>query len=352
MRHDNAFKGPNRGAQLIFKVAVVSRTAGLAGEDVVAIPPEENAFRVDGHELHKSPTSVQNKACRTYVNATRCAMEWDMWLIVRALVRPHHSVIEFGARYGTTSCMIAAATKNSGRVVAVEPDPSAHAPLLRNRDSHRCNFHVVRGTVAAKKMHHVGRGRAAHGYAYTMAPNREGGNATAEHSAVTVPNILYSDLESTLGVSFDVAVLDCEGCIEQVLFEPPPSRPPLIHQLSLVILEQDNPTAKHATRVDYLSVAQRLHLHNFTRVWWSADTFMPSERWSEALSYSAWVRRDRITGKPQPVKARLERAFGRGAQLSFFGRPLECVAALRRHNFSRSELVCLGAGPLYGRGHG
>ena len=130
-------------------VDVLSRAPGFAADDVVSIPPQEVAFRVDGHELHKNPTSVQNKACRTYVNATRCAMEWDMWLIVRALVRPRHSVIEFGARYGTTSCMIAAAKQNSGRVVAVEPDPSAHAPLLHNRDSHKCNFHVVRGTTSA-----------------------------------------------------------------------------------------------------------------------------------------------------------------------------------------------------------
>ena len=31
----------------------------------------------------------------------------------------------------------------------VQPDRLAHAALLHNRDSHRCNFHVLRGTVSA-----------------------------------------------------------------------------------------------------------------------------------------------------------------------------------------------------------
>lgn len=82
--------------------------------------------------------------------------------MVNALITPAHSVIEFGARYGTTSCMLAAATLNSGRVAVVEPDLSAHRDLLHNRGTHRCNFHAVLGTVSPSRMHHVGFGKRAH----------------------------------------------------------------------------------------------------------------------------------------------------------------------------------------------
>ena len=55
-------------------------------------------------------SSNNYKACNSYRGASRCAMEWDMWMMVNAFITPLDTVIEFGARYGTTSCVIAAAT--------------------------------------------------------------------------------------------------------------------------------------------------------------------------------------------------------------------------------------------------
>ena len=88
-------------------------------------------------------TSIMNPStkmnpCKTFVgrgeNGTgprsnrkgriRCGIEWDEWVLVEALVSPSHTVLELGARFGTTSCALARATGNSGRVVAVEPDAS------------------------------------------------------------------------------------------------------------------------------------------------------------------------------------------------------------------------------------
>ena len=90
----------------------------------------------------------RNRPCKTYRGATHCGMEWDEWIMVDALVRPRHTVIEFGGRFGTTSCRLARATANSGAVAVVEPDSSVHKTLLHNRDAHRCSFHVVGGTVS------------------------------------------------------------------------------------------------------------------------------------------------------------------------------------------------------------
>ena len=52
-------------------------------------------------------------------------------------------------RYGTTSCALAKATGNTGRVVAVEPDPAAQAHLVANLRRNGCSVGVVRGTVGA-----------------------------------------------------------------------------------------------------------------------------------------------------------------------------------------------------------
>ena len=44
------------------------------------------------------------KACTSFVHAKPCGLEHDEWAMVSALVRPHDTVLELGARYGTTSC--------------------------------------------------------------------------------------------------------------------------------------------------------------------------------------------------------------------------------------------------------
>lgn len=145
---------------------------------VIAPPESEGASfsktmqRAAGNLTCRAPELCRNYApCTTFRGATHCAMEWDIWVIVRALVTPAHAVIEYGARYGTSSCVLAEATANSGRVVSVEPDTSAHADLLHNRQAHRCNFHIVLGTVAAHPLAHTGHGKMHHTYAFTTQPN-------------------------------------------------------------------------------------------------------------------------------------------------------------------------------------
>ena len=65
------------------------------------------------------------RPCKTFDGAFFCGMEFDEWQLVRGLVRPANAVLELGGRFGTTSCVLAQQTGNSGRVVTVEPDPKA-----------------------------------------------------------------------------------------------------------------------------------------------------------------------------------------------------------------------------------
>ena len=50
-----------------------------------------------------------------------------MHLLVREFINPTDIVMEFGGRYGTTTCAVAARQNNSGALIAVEPDPKVWA---------------------------------------------------------------------------------------------------------------------------------------------------------------------------------------------------------------------------------
>jgi hypothetical protein len=50
-----------------------------------------------------------------------------MHLLVREIINPTDTVMEFGGRYGTTTCAIAVLQNNSGALIALEPDPSVWA---------------------------------------------------------------------------------------------------------------------------------------------------------------------------------------------------------------------------------
>lgn len=54
-----------------------------------------------------------------------------------AIMRSNNTVIEFGARFGTTSCTLANKLKNSTNLVVVAPDASAQKHLLSNRDRNK-----------------------------------------------------------------------------------------------------------------------------------------------------------------------------------------------------------------------
>ena len=58
---------------------------------------------------------------------TYCSVEWDMHLLVRKFINPTDTVMEFGGRYGTTTCAVADIQNNSGALIAVEPDPKVWA---------------------------------------------------------------------------------------------------------------------------------------------------------------------------------------------------------------------------------
>ncbi len=197
-----------------------------------------------------------------------CNIEWDEWVMVRALVTPEHTVLEVGARFGTTSCMLAAATNNTGRVISVEPDYKVHRYLLANRDAHCCAFHVVQGTVATRPLV---LNRASRGYNQRTRP----ASPNASSASGALPNFDVAQVERAVGHRINAALIDCEGCMDYVLSDD------LLSRLELLLIEEDQRDV-----VDYPAWHAKLRARGFRRAWYAKDTYDADTD----IVHSAWIR--------------------------------------------------------------
>ena len=254
--------------------------------------------------------------CRTYAGARQCGMEWDEWMMIDALVKPDDVVIEYGARFGTTSCRLALATKNSGRVASIDPDKNVLKYLLANRASHNCRFYVVAGTVSD----------------VSLAMPRITHYGTASHVARanesnTAGNLALAEVERRMSAKLTVALIDCEGCMAHAVNAPGD----LLGRVSTVLIEEDHaassptgsgPYGKQGQRdgeVDYRYWHRILRERGFENVWHAQDTFDPNATWSRTMRHSAWRRR--VPGEAPLVD--------------------ECGPHKARTGLKRTELECL-----------
>lgn len=140
--------------------------------------------------------------------------------------------------------MLANKTGNVGAVVAVEPDITALPYLLRNRLEQNCAFYVMAGTVS--NVPHV---VAGHDYSAITRSARPG--------EVGRPHIDVPSLERVLGRRVNALLLDCEGCINDVLGD----RTMLLDQVELILMEEDN-----YGRVDYRRRYSKLRSAGFVLI--------------------------------------------------------------------------------------
>ena len=210
---------------------------------------------------------IRQGACRTFKGANPCGIESDMWTLARALVAPHHAVLELGGRYGTTSCVLAEVTNNSGKVVSVEPDPKAHNALRANLRAHACRVGVFRGTIGTRdqvlpSQDAVGRKRTYDMQTRDAPAASRGGEGITPLARLTVTELaMYVGL-----VAFDVIVLDCEGCMPDALSDEALTQP----TLSLLIFEAD--FNRHRP-FSYGVWHVKLLRFGFRRVWRVQDAF-------------------------------------------------------------------------------
>jgi FkbM family methyltransferase len=137
--------------------------------------------------------------------------------------------MEFGARFGTTSCEIAKQQNNSGNLIVVEPDLNVWDFLEENLNSHSCNARMLRGAVSSTDLHVAAKLNKKRGYS----------NRPVEKGGKVVPGFRFHEVQEALGKKVDTLLIDCEGCAQFMMDQI--SDPIKSGQIKLIIIEGDMP---------------------------------------------------------------------------------------------------------------
>lgn len=268
-RPDSAHRWQDNGLD----AAIISKSLQYSGCPAVPVASEGLSFS-------------KKRPCQKFLGARTCGIEWDEWVLAMAFVNQNSTVLELGARYGTTSCVLSHATGNSGTVVSVEPDSSVYEEILANRAKHRCNFHLVQGTVGDQPVV-LDNSTWEYGTRTSLV-----GNRPEQSTAHALKNINFFDLQQTLGVQFDTLLIDCEGCIEQFLAGDVAR---VLAGIRTILIENDQ-----SQLVDYDKWGGILQQHGFARVWFTRDTFDIEQEWSSMMTHAVW-QRGTVEGVPVGV---------------------------------------------------
>ena len=192
----------------------------------------------------------------------RCDMELIEHQLVAEYIPAHAKVLELGARFGTTSCMISRKVFNKGVLVSVEPDARVWRYLDYNRRSHRCSFYIVHEPIGNSTVS-VGRGNYETIASYSETPQKK--TSDGRYTFYT-----YSEIETATQVRFDTLLIDCEGCIAFLFEDNDRSLKDVLRSVNLIIIEADNPSGPTSpcvhSCVDYPDWIGRLHAIEFRTV--------------------------------------------------------------------------------------
>lgn len=189
----------------------------------------------------KNITTVSDSCHSFKGKKIECYKELPEHALARSWIPVNATVMEFGARFGTTTCEIAKQIGNSGRLVAVEPDANVYGALQGNLESNNCHAHLLRGVVASVPQY------------ISTTDSRYGTqtrNTGSKKKDVKVPNFSFEEIEHVLGMTFDTMLIDCEGCIQNIMDV---LRPKIQRDINLLLLEADYPAGitKHGDKMDY-----------------------------------------------------------------------------------------------------
>ena len=214
-------------------------------------------------------SGFRRRPCEGAVAARgRCGIEGVEHVLARRHLRPEDAVLEAGARYGTTSCVVADVVRNSGRVVAVEPDDEVWTSLLENRHHHRCarptapvalrrapagrprappaprgsgNFWLLRGVISDRAPLAVRRGEyASHTQFDRAAPLPPPAGPEGESANKTFFSL--EEVQSATRLRLTALLIDCEGCIESMFSDAEPAALCVsLAAIRLILVEGDRP---------------------------------------------------------------------------------------------------------------
>lgn len=156
-------------------------------------------------------------------------------------------VLELGARFGSVSCIINSKLNNKNNHVAVEPDDRVWNALETNKVTNSCQFNIVKGFIARKKLGLTNLQCHYGGYGSTSFENNES----------NIPSYTLEEISDTYKLNFNVLVADCEGYLEVFLDE----NPSLYDSLRMIIFEAD-----YAYKCNYQKIRAILTEKNFNEI--------------------------------------------------------------------------------------
>lgn len=178
-----------------------------------------------------------------------CSIEKPEHKLVRKFIPPNATVLELGARYGTTSCEISHQLQNSGRVLAVEPDDKVWQALEENRERNSCNFLILKGAIASTPVYREGN---SYGTRVRSVVHHRGLNDTKmlkKYPVLSIPSLTFEDVEREFGLQFDTLLIDCEGCVNEFLA----TNRQILRKIRLILIELDQGHYKeHRTHIDII----------------------------------------------------------------------------------------------------
>lgn len=182
------------------------------------------------HGLEDMPTQSCFKN-ETWLPAEPCNIERGSQEMVWKWIRPSDVVLEVGARYGTVSCMIASKQQQSGKVLSAEPDSKVWQVLDSNLQDHHCAVKVFKGVVGNKSVTVTAAGTGGYGTFTSI-----------QDPAQEAPAQTFAALEASQGLSFNAAMIDCEGCLPTLLAQ----NPGMLDRMEVMLIEAHNDAEKAA----------------------------------------------------------------------------------------------------------
>jgi len=154
-------------------------------------------------------------------------------------IKPHHKVLELGARYGSVSIITNRIVEDKSSHYVVEPDKEVWEALEGNMKRNNCNFNIIKGIIGSGKHRLVGEGYAKR--------------------TITDPSYGESSIQTfnLPDIDFDTLIVDCEGFLETFYNE----NTELFNKLELMIIECDEPQ-----NCDYQYLFQEFAKLNFVIV--------------------------------------------------------------------------------------
>jgi FkbM family methyltransferase len=233
---------------------VINSSFSYVQSTELPVAVSENEFK------EETKCSFMGASCKTEV------IEHEL---VRNYIRSSDTVLEFGGRFGTTSCEIAKALKNSGKLVTVEPDSNVWYLLAYNRYLHHCNFWIYRGMVSSKP------GSMAISPGSYDTRTLPSSHVSVENNPLSTKSMTINEIQNQLKMTFNVLLIDCEGCIQFLFHENEPEvLKKELQAVETIILEADMSTKSLSCTsncVDYGKWISLLHENGFQLIYQKLD---------------------------------------------------------------------------------